>query len=995
MSLISFGTFREMAAPSITALRRGTKSIPPEINYGDRPRRPHMPDDRLDREFLSQFELKEYTGAWTERLKYFMTEINPKLQSILEDEINKLGVRESLAMYLSTGRESKGLAPIPPKVKEYVKENYGEIEGQGINVPVPSTDDVEGLRKKIYDALSDLKHKSSSDTMPLGLSPEDVQNIHSVLGELDKKEYDRTAVVKKLQEIYKKLYRIVFLEEHAHSILYEIVKENVDSREFWKKNGLDPETITVPIPVSGSKGEGRAGDKARRTFKPYFFELYHKLEREPGKEHIPELKGKIGPGLGYDLKSPKSDLEDDGTPRFTTHGSNFALRYNVTDDYFVRWIQDNSYGLHGPISRELSSPDSDVVFMSSTRSSSGKKLFEDPLYDWLFDDLVSKIKINLKKEKTDSGEQIRQSDCYKKDKKGNSVMLSPDACAKRIAEKILKKFIKQGGLVAPAFPCEGNKKHGIPCPTVEDRTYKVDSKGKIITPPLYIPHEVVVDPKTNRKKFVPLLRPHLPLKPIDPQKFAKDYEASIERISSNFEDGTFKHSLELQGLDDTDATDDDDKDHDIVKSMLDDDGKLRLNIPATRPFDIEGSDAGNRGGDTSIPGMRLGQVYNLAGARSSIFPETPRGREVVTKYLQRAGTGAYSNMVPAFAHGINACTGSGKCGGANKNLKMCLRAASPVVHEIIYRSALASLADIKARGAADELLSQESGKVEDRNMAGFAFNIVSTIAQHPEKYYIDLDDAKEVLQRRGITIKDNFKGYTRRIGYKGNVADVEDGPGGDIDSDVGYVSSGEDDIPKQRGARSKKAGISSQEVFLHTNATRAEIEQILNMALSAQRAAEGGSNIPRDLSSLSSEELGGIIKDIFVKTYEDKDKFLKDVETYLRSKAVPSDEVISLMSNWRDSSIEEIVDALRKMYDAPKAVKKPAAAPSFARPKAPVTSPGLLSRVRAARKEDQPAQVPQSVPPTGTQPETTVDWHFLKQLPLSERANYLREKLSR
>jgi len=985
MSLISFDTFREMAGPSTPGQRRGLSGVAPEEEFSDQPRRPYTPDDQIDLKFLDQFDtLRERPSAWHARLHYWLEFVLPKMHAAIYKEMEKLGIRESLVNYLKTGKESKSFKSIPHDFKNWIRSYYGDIEGKGLQfelaAPSSPTLAIEEIKVRLRDLDAAAKQISSETKRPIGLDDDDLRKIHVLLQRsksLEAKGEDLTShpdVVKELRDTALKLKLIAEVERRADMIEYEMVKPKLEDRNWWKggnplKADLDPETVELEIQDPGARRANRA---LKRKVKPYFFELYHKLERSEDKDHIDELKKMgMGPGLGYDLKFPTIEKDEKRGTLVTTFGADFGWsnpRFNDAVEFFNRWIQMNSYGFHGPVSRELSSPDSDIVFKTAA-SKKGGQLYEDPLYDWLFDDLKRKIRSSIKKEKKIEGGDIRTSDCEGPDPKnpGRKRILSTDECATRTAEKVLHKFIQQGGLVAPAFPCESNKKHGLPCPTADDRTYKISATGKVVRPALYIPHEVVAS-ADGSKRYRPLIRPHGSLKSIDPEKFKDDYEKAIERVLGNFEDGTLSRSFDMDPLDDGD------EDSKYVSDLLDPEtGKIKAGLPGYAPVSSRGMDVGKRG---------AGDIYGMTfdggtPARDPLDPISSEGRDVIRKYLTPGSNG----LIPDFVWAIRSCTmEKSQCGAAPKPLKDALRASMGAVHEMIRREAKKTLSTIKYAGEADEELRDQ--EKPGANLKNWAKTKVSNIAQRPEKYGINLKDIE------GINA--DFEGYTRRLGFRIKTVDTGAGPEG-LASDRGYDVLDDKDLAKQRGAKQRPAYADPLKSI-----SKDDIDRILSLAKASKSSTD---NFAREKQSnvqtLSDQELGEKVREIYARSYQDKKELFDEIVKLLKQQGKSSEFIDGLIVQWRDSTVEEIIDALGAMT---KEVSTPAPSKGV-RPlpispvklKAPTSSPGLMGRVRAKSSIQPPGSIKPEDDLESSTP--TVDWHFVRQLTLSERVNYLRGKL--
>lgn len=425
------------------------------------------------------------------------------------------------------------------------------------------------------------------------------------------------------------------LEQKAHDESFEIVKNKTEN---LKELGLDPTEVDFDV----SHGKTKA-DSKKRVIKahPYFHRMYHKLERTRGEPHIPgsdnEGVGKYGYDLGYATSATK-----DGEKIKKTRGLNWvgepAHRESIEN-----FLKHASHGHFGKSGKE------NWAEWIPTK-------IKDPTYDWLLSDLqkeyVAKIE-GMTPEKRKEAESA--------------------------AEEFLNSEVKAGKIFAPMVK-------GIP---KEERMFKIDEKGKIIKPFVYLPAETIVD-KNGTERKVPILSPSHYL--IKARKGDSEYDELLEKEIKRWHDGA-RPNLSVW---------------------------KRMEAPDETSLSLKSKN------DTKTVGINPNHNQKSA---TFVDPKSIAGQEILRTHLKLVDnfgthqTGSLSGVVPEFIRGITSCLRKSTCGGAPFILRKAVLQELGAVHNLAYMAALKDLGN--------KQFETEKGRI------GWANTYISSFLQNPRKNGLD------------------------------------------------------------------------------------------------------------------------------------------------------------------------------------------------------------------------------------------------------------------
>lgn len=975
MSLISFKIYKEMARMSYADLARGKKGE----NLSDVSRIPlNMDKETID--FLQQFEQKDWSKALDKRQQIFAGKILPRLQQAVNKKIKESGIEESLFYYLKNGKQPS-TNPLNKEVLQLVRSHFHIEEGRGMQVPVTAPSNIKELVDEIEGLVKEFQVISNNYI----LNPERKQEIAKLI-ETVKKEMKQGGgyeYQEKLAEVFKSLKRDSRIESHVDALLYEVFRgSTVDSREFWKSNGLDPEQQDFDF-TDGRSKRGKSTKENVVSVNPHFFRLYHKLERTRGEPHIHELKGILGDKgvYGYDLKhavrmSGEGESDDD-YPEIDTLGATFGSKEtnkNRWDRSTRDWFRHHSHGHFGD---HIASFGDDVVWMPVMVA--GKEV-DDPLYDWMFESIAKDIQKNWSLE-GEEGFPISSSDEDYSVCVSSSGKFDAASCAKAKARKVLLKAVREGKLFAPPVPCTPEaEKAGHSCPSKEDRMYKEctrcggtgkstsgskkkgncqECKGSgVIKPLVYIPHQ-----KKNGR-WAPLVNPTSYVRRLDPEKDAEAHQQAVELAKDVMGDhfsGDFDY--EVDGV------------------------KGTARFPTWGDKDLGDEETLNMGASDF---KTFGPSYNKnTVAQGFVDVNSRKGREIISTYLRREevdvpvldGTRRRSVRYPAvkdFIIGIVTCLRSGVksgtgCGGAPGFVLDVFLGSVPSVHEVLYDQALKSLLQMLPD---PKKVSLEDGIEVDRTRQSWAASKTSTLVQ------------------RVVGGLPGGGTYTRRKGVKNRVlSGVEDKDGHKPDfSDKGFASDTEKrgrGQPLGSGLNKESRKQRTKSMLDRLNLSTQQMQDLVQAATHAKNAtAQAIDSVPA-----VKEDPLATLKNKVRASQATREEFEGHLSKLLLGFGKSQDEVNDIIANFKDDTMEDVLKAISGMGVSPSATRPAAPVKQPVAPKPKVGSPGgLASKLQAIKQ----TRVPTSATPTQpTEPEKDpkVDWFRFNSLPLNERIEYLKSKL--
>ena len=755
---------------------------------------------------------------------------------------------------------------------------------------------------------------------------------------------------KKSQEIKAKKLKII--KNIAEDEAFEFIKAQTEN---LKELGFDEETEFVFQP---DRRTNRGSTKVKA--KPFLNRMYHRLERTEGEAHIAGAENSGNGMYGYDLSHPKEIVGEEGKgARKITRGTN--------------WVGDSQWGIdlkdylqhtsHGHFGWHHDAHDAEWLPVKV-----GTNELEDPTYDWLLEKEI-KTQIDAAKEKLGvksiSKEQTKE--------------------AKKAAEQVLKSRIETQGLYAPPVP-------GL---SKEDRKYKIVG-DKVIRPLVHLPHD------ENGKL---LIRP-------------SSYLKSIKKEIRNEEGRLVPNPKYVAAL---------------TKEVWG--AEERPDMPVMAPTETGDKLYGTEGIKTFAPTLNKnarGQTY--------VNHLTDRGQRIIQDNLSDLKTvnfaGTSFQVVPAVYYGILYCLNNSNCaGGAPERFRKLLKSKLIDVYQFIYTQLLSNLGSVKKWGQLG-MAPKEPG-----------YNALL----HWSK-----DRTTDIVQNLSRTSFGQGGEGTRRRGYgTATVAVPQDAEGGSIDSsDRGYASrTGRGNA--RVGVGQSHTAKNFQDIYSQLEDKEKEIEAAQKQMQDI--GIEGGADPDND-AHLSPEEQQKKLQDyleklgtkaggqtnligIVQRAQEATEDFYDLAKEMLwaiwnkltrnerKSKVEQNKDVNALLKSWKEESLttQEILLNIKTRDDFKRAkaleVTQPAssadpsvnasaatpiptdisaaptggipwrAAPpvepvrplprSVARPTSQTSSP--LSRLR--RPATQPERPEQSEQPT-------VDWNDIKDLPISERIKYFKEKLS-
>lgn len=915
MSLISFSVYQEMARPPYARLRRGKSTGSDAADVSRIP--PNIEEEDID--FLKQFEFKDYGRAMNARQNYFVEEILPKLQKAIDSKIKESGLENSVFLYLKSGRHQKELTP---EVIEYIKNNFHIAKEGGLDIPVGAPAQTSQLIKGIKEILKDFDSIGKSHLI-------DADRRKSLTDLIDKaEEAERSgsgafALRHELSRAYKSLKRDDKIEDISSSILYELFKkQTTEDEKFWKDNGLDPDKIKLDF-TDGRSKSARSGQRRIVEATPHFFRLYHKLERTRGAEHVADLVKILGPkgGYGYDMSYP-----------FNTGGVTSTTGTEFGSDWasFVKdWIQHYSYGHFGKHSLTELDPDN-VVWLPVSLGSSEVK---DPLYDWM----VEKLAKEIEKDK-ESGVDDSDPECQKplKDGKGYK-FIGKAGCALIKAEKMVKKMIVDGKLYAPPVPCNNNFQEK--CPSKEDRMYKLDSSGKVLAPPVYLPHQ-----RTSDGKYVPLLKPSRYVRQLDAEADKESYNDILKKAQEEWGDHLSPEYTYKDGEE-----------------------ERTIRFPVWGRHSIDDDETLNMGASTF---KGFGPNWNKnTPTRNHISPVSVIGKRIIDTYLIRDPK---TGMVEDFKAGILSCLGGGAktgsgCGGAPGFILDAMKQALADIHEIIYSEAMDDLLAMEPKDPEADSFEVEPGKFISMSRTKWALGKTSNIAGSAGLYNL------------------GYENYSRRLGVQNRVLNAPEGGEGRGSGDVQFSDKGFDtgDAPAKRRGKPTGAGLNKdlrnqaiRDVFLQSP----EAKRALEVAAAKAKAEVGSIQTNKEDPYASLEQK-------VVQAGRSRADFEVELRRVLKGLGKSDEEAQNIINQFKDESIDSIMNILRRSL-ATQAKVKPTPVVRQVKAAIPATAGTQPSPLLARLKQKRSSQ---DQPPLEKDPK--VDWVKFNGLSINERISYLKGKL--
>jgi hypothetical protein len=950
MSLISFRLYQEMADMREPAGRRGKN----KGNFGDTPRI-QTNQDKEDLEFLNQFQMKDWGRAQMARYEKFSKEIIPKLQSILDSKVKASGLEDAVFYYLKNGKQSS-LHPLNDQVLKFIDEKFHVRAGRGLDVELGSPEQLSQIIEEIKQSLRHFEVVGKPHLVNQDLR----EKAHTIISQIEKLAKSGSEnridpdVRGQLNRIHRELKRDDELEDITESILYDIFKrQTVDSLKFWKDNGLEKDLETFKL-------DGRGKEENAVKVKPYYFRLYHKLEKTRGEPHIDELKSILGDvgQYGYDLSNPaieKSGVSTTGMT-FGSKQTN-ANRWNST---MRNWLQHHSYGHFGSNEEadKLAWLDPESIVYTTVTAPGSSEPLEDPLYDWTYEKLWKEIKAEKRKARSNeegSDEEVddeEESD-EEESEKGKAPSSQLEKEAKKEAEAILKNMVREGKLFARPVPCSEAQKD---CPSKEDRKYRLEG-DKVIKPPVYIAHR-----KDENGKLVPLVNPANYMKMISNIASAERYQRTLDTARDE------------RGLDN-------------LEDYVDPETGRVVRPPVWDAHVIDDPKTLNPGKSEFIG---FGGFFNKnTKATKYISPRSREGKDIKDKYLKFNSEG----YIEEFRAGILECLGISRkgsgCGGAPGFIINALKTGLGDVHAILYSWALADLRAMvpDPKKPDDIYLDEKSGKELSRKRMTWAATKTSLVAQGIANYGLGQDN------------------FSRRLGVRtANVSSPQTKDGSSIDfGDKGFSS---DDLggkklrgqPTGSGLNKPLRDKSIRELFAAAKAKNPGVLGSIKTA--AAKADSGVRSIPSD-----QENPWSSLKKRVQQSGIERSKFEHELSRVLSGLGKTEDEINNLIANFKDETIESIISIMEESGTAPK-IKK-AAPKALPVPRAqvqPAGAPTGLSPLSKFRKKstetpEEPVagtglSASSGVSLSNTSPlDQKVDWVTFRSLPINERASYLRSRL--
>jgi hypothetical protein len=751
---------------------------------------------------------------------------------------------------------------------------------------------------------------------------------------------------KKSQEIKAKKLKII--KNIAEDEAFEFIKKQTEN---LKELGLDEEAEFV---FPADRRTSRSPTKVKA--KPFLNRMYHRLERTEGESHIDGSENS-GTGIyGYDLSHPKEIVGEEGkTTRKTTRGTNWVGDSQWSID-LKDYLQHTS---HGHLGWHRDAHDAEWLPVNI-----GSNELEDPTYDWLLEKEI-KTQINSAKERLGV----------------KSISKDQEKEAKNAAKQALKSRIETQGLYAPPVP-------GI---SKEDRKYKIVG-DKVIKPLVYLPHD------ENGKL---LLKPSTYLKAI--KKEIRNEDGVM--VPNPKYDAALRKAKEVWGTEE------------------------RPDMPVMAPTDPEDKLQGTEGIKTFAPTLNKN-----ARGQSYINHLTDRGQKIIQDNLSDLKTVSFAGnsfqVVPAVYYGILYCLNSSNCaGGAPERFRRLLGSKLIDVYQFIYTQLLSNLGSVKKWGQ----LGMAPGE------PGYAALL------HWAK-----DRTTDILQNLSRTSFGQGGEGTRRRGYgTSTVAAPQDAEGSSIDtSERGYASRGGGRGNARVGVGQSHTAKNFQDIYSQLEDKEKEIEAAQKQM---QDIGVEGAADPDNDAHLSPEEQQKKLQDyleklgskaggqtnligIVQRAQDATDDFYDLAKEMLwaiwnklprnerKNKVEQNKDINALVKSWKEESLttQEILLNIKTRDDFKRAKALEAAQP------APASSPANASvatpeptdtsvatgRIpwRAAPAAEPVRPLPRATarptsqtssplsrlrrPAQPEQPEQpTVDWNDIKDLPISERVKYFKEKL--
>jgi hypothetical protein len=602
--------------------------------------------DEDDLDFLNQFDHQFWPAAIAQRWDLFHDALK-KLHDIRKSKIQEGRLVEKIENFLRTGSPSD----LPEKLIERLKSDHG---------PIP------------VDMNSKSQFRNISSTIPVPDSPD--------AADRERATNDRE------RDIERKKLKII--RHIAEDEAFEYIKPQTEN---LKSLGLDEE-VQFSLRHPGKRGRTSDTNTTKVKAKPFLNRMYHRLERTEGEPHTEESENTGVGRYGYDLSHPKEQISG-GETRKLARGTNWVGAGQWVGD-IRKYLQHSSHGHFGSHPDEHSASWKPITL--STNSNSIPTYLEDPTYDWLLEIEAKKQEKIIKKTMYEELQRAAIASGDKNKIKVPELTKQQEKEAKKAAENVLKSKIEEEGLYAP--PVDGVD--------IEERKYKIVN-GEVVKPIVYLPFD------ENDKL---LLKPSTYLKTI--KKEIIDKEGN--KVANPKYADALKKSKQIWGA------------------------QKRPEIPVMMPTDPNDKLHGTEGIRTFAPTLNKN-----ARGQSFINHLTDRGQKIMEMYLPKKNisyAGRTVEVIPALYYGILYCLNSSQCaGGAPARLRNLLKSRLLDVHNFIFTQLLSNLGSVKKWGQQ----GMEPGEPGYNNLVYWAKDRTTDIIQNIPR--TSWGEGGEGTRRQGYT----------------------------------------------------------------------------------------------------------------------------------------------------------------------------------------------------------------------------------------------------